>query len=233
LRHGAVSGEKMARSLLEEYLSRYGSLERDPLCPEILVWNTIRFSGLWKAARALDEKAPVPYWGIVWPGGRGLARYVLDNPQMFAGRRVLDIGTGSGICAVAAAMAGATVTGVDISAEALELAQRTADANGVACRWELPSGASFLPPAMEKYEIILAGDLFNEEAFSRSVIAALRERASCGVKNIVADSGRAFRPRSGFEVLCAMKVPVFREIEGVTVRDVNVMRLVPEQGRRS
>lgn len=217
----------MQSPLLGEYLSRYGSIERDPLCPEILAWNTMEFSGLWKAARALNEKAPVPYWGIVWPGGRGLARYVLDNPHMFAGRRVLDIGTGSGICAVAAAMAGAEVTGVDIRAEALELAQRTADANGVECRWELPSKASFPLPSMERYDIMLAGDLFNEEAFSRNVIAALRELASRGVKNIVADSGRAFRPRTGFEVLCAMKVPVYREIEGVIVRDVNVMCLVP------
>lgn len=217
----------MESPLLGEYLSRYGSIERDPLCPEILAWNTMDFSALWKAARALNEKAPVPYWGIVWPGGRGLARYVLDNPHMFAGRRVLDIGTGSGICAVAAAMAGAEVTGVDISAEALELAQRTADANGVACRWEMSSKASFSIPSMERYDIMLAGDLFNEEAFSRDVITALRELASRGVKNIVADSGRAFRPRAGFEALCAMKVPVFREIEGVIVRDVNVMRLVP------
>ncbi len=218
----------MESPLLGEYLSRYGSIERDPLCPEILAWNTMDFSGLWKAARALDEKAQVPYWGIVWPGGRGLARYVLDNRQMFAGRRVLDIGTGSGICAVAVAMAGAEVTGVDISAEALELAQRTAGANGLECRWELSSGISFTQPFMEKYEIILAGDLFNEESFSRDVISALRECALRGVKNIVADSGRAFRPRTGFETLCAMKVPVFREIEGVTSRDVHIIRLLPE-----
>nr|MBP7583404.1 hypothetical protein [Spirochaetota bacterium] len=58
-----------AHPLLAEYLDRFGALAPDPLCPEIRAWNARDFDGLWKRARELDEHAPVPYWGIVWPGG--------------------------------------------------------------------------------------------------------------------------------------------------------------------
>ncbi len=43
-----------------------------------------------------------------------------------AGRRVLDVGTGTGRAAIALAKRGATVTGVDASAEMLEVAERRA-----------------------------------------------------------------------------------------------------------
>ncbi|HKJ56626.1 MAG TPA: 50S ribosomal protein L11 methyltransferase [Nitriliruptoraceae bacterium] len=49
-----------------------------------------------------------------------------------AGRRILDVGTGTGILAIAAAMAGAdTVVGVDTDPQAIEVARRNADVNGV------------------------------------------------------------------------------------------------------
>lgn len=42
-------------------------------------------------------------------------RYILDNPQLMLGRRVLDIGSGSGACAIAAVKGGAlSVTANDI-----------------------------------------------------------------------------------------------------------------------
>ena len=34
---------------------------------------------------------PPPYWAFAWAGGQALARYLLDNPAMVAGRRVLDL----------------------------------------------------------------------------------------------------------------------------------------------
>jgi ubiquinone/menaquinone biosynthesis C-methylase UbiE len=47
------------------------------------------------------------------------------------GRRVLDVGTGTGRAAIALARRGAHVTGVDASAEMLEVAERRARENGV------------------------------------------------------------------------------------------------------
>ena len=60
---------------------------------------------------------PPPYWAFAWAGGQALARYVLDDPGTVAGKRVLDLAAGSGLVAIAAAMAGAApVTAIDIDA---------------------------------------------------------------------------------------------------------------------
>src|SRR4051794_7834805 len=64
---------------------------------------------LWEALEAERGGAPEepPFWAAVWPGGLALARYVLDHADVVAGRAVLDLGSGSGLVAVAAALAGA------------------------------------------------------------------------------------------------------------------------------
>jgi len=48
-----------------------------------------------------------PYWAVPWVGGQGVARFILDNPEVVAGKTVLDVGSGCGVAALAAAMAGA------------------------------------------------------------------------------------------------------------------------------
>src|SRR5258705_7435435 len=64
---------------------------------------------LWEAAALTDQRpaVPPPYWAWPWAGGQALARYVLDTPEVVRDRRVLDVGAGGGIVAIAAARAGA------------------------------------------------------------------------------------------------------------------------------
>lgn len=59
-------------------------------------------------------------------------RFRLMGP--LAGKRILDVGCGSGLNAVQFAKLGATVTGIDISPKELEIAQRSAEINGVSDR---------------------------------------------------------------------------------------------------
>ena len=151
-----------------------------------------------------------------------MARFILDNGKLFRGRRVIDLGSGSGITAVAAAMAGARVTGVDIDPPAAELAEMTAAANGATCEFRHAGVADIGDDELGQYDIILAGDIFNAKEFAEGVISLARRGLGAGLKNYLADSGRSHRPRNGVEVLRAMRVPVFREIEGVTERDVKV-----------
>ena len=71
---------------------------------------------LWQATREAsgDPDEPIPFWGMAWGGGLAVARYLRDHPDIAAGRRVLDLGSGSGLCAIAAALAGAqSVTAVE------------------------------------------------------------------------------------------------------------------------
>jgi SAM-dependent methyltransferase len=74
----------------------------------------------------------LPYWAFAWAGGRALAQFIVSNPNLMAGKRVLDFGCGSGIVGIAAALAGAkTVYVADLDSHALLAAQVNAAVNGV------------------------------------------------------------------------------------------------------
>ncbi|MBW8734848.1 MAG: methyltransferase, partial [Asticcacaulis sp.] len=59
-----------------------------PGVPEIQVYAAYPSSRLSRVAGDLS-----PYWAYGWAGGTVLARYLLDNPDIARGRRVLDLGT--------------------------------------------------------------------------------------------------------------------------------------------
>lgn len=74
----------------------------------------------------------LPYWAFAWAGGQALARWLHENPQAVAGKRVLDFGCGSGIAGIAAGLSGAAeVWMADLDQNALQAAQANAALNGL------------------------------------------------------------------------------------------------------
>jgi predicted nicotinamide N-methyase len=74
----------------------------------------------------------LPYWAFAWAAGQGLAQYILANPELVRGKRVLDFGSGSGLVGIAAAKAGASsVLCCDTDPIALIASQYNAEKNGV------------------------------------------------------------------------------------------------------
>ena len=72
------------------------------------------------------------YWIFCWASGLAMAKRILANPGMVRGKTVLDFGSGSGVVAIAAAMAGAAdVIACDIDPLALEACRANASLNGV------------------------------------------------------------------------------------------------------
>ena len=76
--------------------------------PEIALHLATEITPIWQATEETLARGalPPPFWAFAWAGGQALARYLLDHPEIVAGREVLDIGSGSGIVAIAAAKAG-------------------------------------------------------------------------------------------------------------------------------
>src|SRR3954465_12137302 len=106
-----------------------------PLVPEISLLLASEVVPLWRATEEELETmgVPPPYWAFAWAGGQALARYLLDHPQTVAGKRVLDIGAGSGLVAIAASKAGAaSVIAADIDAFSAAAIRLNATANGCA-----------------------------------------------------------------------------------------------------
>ncbi|HEY2135168.1 MAG TPA: hypothetical protein VGH49_04730, partial [Xanthobacteraceae bacterium] len=79
-----------------------------PYVPEITLRLGVESVALWdKIERNTELRGGPPYWAFAWAAGLALARHVLDHPALVAGRRVLDLASGSGLIAIAAAKRGA------------------------------------------------------------------------------------------------------------------------------
>ena len=176
---------------------------------------------LWEAAeRAFGGAAcPVlapPFWAFAWAGGQALARYVLDHPELVRGRRVLDIATGSGLVAIAAARCGAaTVTALDIDPLAVAAVKLNAAANGVTVAVRnadlTDHGTGLVDPAGTGQPAVLAvlvADAFYEKTLADRVMQLLDRAAPGAATTLVADIGRRYLPRERFRELAAYEVPV-------------------------
>jgi predicted nicotinamide N-methyase len=154
-----------------------------------------------------------PYWALEWPGGQALARHILDHPDIVAGRTVVDWGTGCGLVAIAAALAGARlVRAIDSDSRSIEAVRKNAHLNGVArevlaIRAELPS------PAGGEGDVILAADLWYDRFEARRITASLRSFAKRGLRVLVADADRAFTPRYHLTTLSLYSIATDPDIE--------------------
>ncbi len=74
----------------------------------------------------------VPYWLFCWASGLALAQWLFEQPQIVRGKTVLDMGAGSGVVAIAAALAGASsVVACDIDPLSCAATTLNADLNHI------------------------------------------------------------------------------------------------------
>jgi predicted nicotinamide N-methyase len=165
-----------------------------PGIPEIRLHKARPTSGLMRLAREDEDGFGAPYWAHYWAGGLALARYVLDNPAAVAGKRVLDLGAGSGLVGIAAAKAGAReVVAAEVdryAVAALQLNMRLNSASISVLHSDVTESA---PP---ETDLILVGDLFYAPDLSQRVTAFLDRSSSCGIRALVGDPWRAHLPVS-------------------------------------
>jgi predicted nicotinamide N-methyase len=168
---------------------------------------------LWTATREQtgDPDEPIPFWGVAWGGGLAIARYLREHPHVAANRRVLDLGTGSGLCAIAAAMAGArSVTAVDVDRFAIAAAELNARANRQ--RMEVVA-ADLLDRDPPDTDLLLAGDCWYEDLMGQRATAWLRRAWLSGIQVLLGDPGRRYLPREGFDELASYDVRSSADLE--------------------
>jgi predicted nicotinamide N-methyase len=193
-----------------------------PLVAEISLLTAIPTLELWELWQRTGRDEP-PFWAYPWAGGQALARYLLDHPGIVAGRRVLDVASGSGLVAIAAARAGAaTVVAGDIDPHAVAAIAINAAANGVAVD---PRAFDLAADGPGDAEVVLAGDVFYQRELAELALRFLRAAAGTGADVLVADPGRAFVPAGSLTALDRYQVPVLTAIEDAPVKSVTVYRL--------
>lgn len=196
-----------------------------PLCPEIKLWLASQITPLWQATEdALGGlNVPPPYWAFVWAGGQALTRFVLDNPQMVTGKRVLDFASGCGISAIGAALhQPARLEAAEIDPMAGAAITQNALLNGVTVEVVLDD----LVGSPNRWDLVIAGDVCYEKPMTEHIWPWLKSLAADGATVIMADPGRAYLPRFGLLEQARMTVPTTLELEDRTQREVTIYKIV-------
>ncbi|NMB24247.1 MAG: methyltransferase domain-containing protein [Firmicutes bacterium] len=136
-------------------------------------------------AQCEDE---LPFWAKLWPAARGLALY-LWQAQGIAGLEALELGAGTGLCGIVAALKGAEVMQTDFIPDALLFCQANAAlnrANGITYR--LADWRDFQLPG--RYPLIFGSDILYEPALHAPLVKVIAGKLAPGGRIIIADPGR-------------------------------------------
>lgn len=180
---------------------------------------------IWTATEkdlAESNVAP-PFWAFPWAGGQALARYVLDHPEAVQHRRVLDLASGSGLVAIAAALAGAaSVTANDIDPMCEAAIAVNAELNDVAISY---LGGDLLDGDAAGFNMVLAADVFYEQTPAKRFLAFLERAHAAGATVFAGDPGRTYFPKEAFRQVAEYAVETSTEIENAPVKTSRVWAL--------
>jgi predicted nicotinamide N-methyase len=199
---------------IEEFVLASTTLQHPPLVPEIGLWLGDDIEALWQHVQThfADADLNPPFWAFAWAGGQGVARYVLDHVDEVAGRTVLDFATGSGLCAIAAALSGArSVCAVDIDPLCGHAVARNAALAGVDIAVQIQDLLDADPPPVD---VLLAGDVWYDEPLAVRALPWLRAAHEQGTRVLLGDPGRHYLPQSGLTVITRYDVATPRALEG-------------------
>src|SRR4051794_1064091 len=214
----------MRRVSPAEFVLAHTRVRPAPFVPEVRLHLADDSVELWETTQVAVERGdlPPPFWAFVWAGGQALARHLLDD-DVVRGRDVVDVATGSGLVAIAAAQAGArTVTAYDVDPFAVAATRKNAALNAVdveACE------ADVRDVAVRPGTLVTVGDVFYDENIAAVMLVALRALAEAGAEVLVGDPHRAYLPRQLLDPVATYDVDVETDIEDSPVKPTVVARL--------
>jgi predicted nicotinamide N-methyase len=168
---------------------------------------------VWRATEAAlgVAGAPIPFWAFAWAGGLAIGHYLQDHPDEVRGKSVVDLATGSGLCAIVAMRLGAAgAIGIDIDPFAEAAVAMNARANGVRVGF---IGRDPLDDDPPDADVLLAGDTWYEGPLAERVLPWLRRAAANGTRVLVGDPGRRFLPAADLVPLAAYDVMTTTQLE--------------------
>lgn len=221
-----IQGATRGPAEAEAFVAAHTLPGRPALTPEIELLLASEITPIWQATEAwlAQHNVEPPFWAFAWPGSQALARHILDNPALVAGKRVLDFAAGCGLAAIAAEQSGAAlVEAAEIDTLATASIRLNARRNGA----KVVALDEDVVGAPCRWETVIAGDVCYEAPMTNHIMPWLRGLAAAGAEVLVADPGRAYLPGRGMEPIARYTVPVTRELEDRDERTVTLFRLLP------
>jgi predicted nicotinamide N-methyase len=219
-------------STARAFVLRHTRLRPVPGLPGIRLHLADDALALWHATQLEtgDPDAPVPYWAFAWAGGLAVGRYLREHPDVVAGRRVFDLGSGSGLCALEAMRAGAAqATGADIDPFAAAAIAVNARANGLRVSVVRRDVLDDDPP---RADVILAGDCWYEGRLAARLLPWLERAAARGARVLLGDPGRRYLPHAAVVPVASYEVRTTTELEDQDQKRATVLTLVQDGSRR-
>ena len=206
-------------------LLAFTEVQTHPFVPEVRLRLASDSFALWEEAEEAmgrGELAP-PFWASAWPGGLALARYLLQHPEIVLGRTVIDVATGSGVVAIAAALAGARpVAAYATDERAVHAARTNACLNRVSITVSRGDVRTVFAPSGA---LVTAGDVFYDRLISAAMLEGLTALAEAGAEVLIGDPYRAFLPQDRLEPLANFDIGVEMFLESDPVKATVVARL--------
>lgn len=178
-------------------------LDPVPSLPDIKLYTAHPGSKLSRLADLDDPDPPAPYWAYQWAGGLALAHHFGAHPELVAGKRVLDLGAGSGLVGIVAARLGATVWAAEIDANGVAAVGLNAAANGI----ELPVVEVDIagePPS--GFALIAGGDVFYNADVAARMLPFLQRCRVAGIAVLIGDPDRRDLPVDVLERIASYAV---------------------------
>lgn len=148
------------------------------------------------AVRSVDELITesvsaddIPFWAVPWHAAVGLCQFLCSHPNLLRGKRLLELGTGLGLCGIVAQWLGADVTLNDYQPDALGFARWNASQNGIPhIRTLLADWRHF--PEMEPFDVVLAADVLYERHLHQALQKVLTQVTAEHGRVLIADPWR-------------------------------------------
>jgi predicted nicotinamide N-methyase len=209
-----------------EFVLAHARVRHAPFVPEVRLHLADDSLELWEVTQVAVERGevPPPFWAFVWAGGQAVARHLLDHPELVADRDVVDVATGSGLVAIAAARAGAArVRAGDIDELAIAATRLNAKLNDVVVDAQI---CDVRDVTVEQSTLVTVGDVFYDERIAAAMLPALQRMAAHGAEVLVGDPQRAYLPREFLVPVAEYDVEVETDIEDAPVKTTVVARLL-------
>jgi predicted nicotinamide N-methyase len=170
-----------------------------------------------------DPETALPYWSVAWGGGLAIGFYLRDHAELVAGRRVFDLGSGSGLCAIAAMRAGAQdVEANDIDPFAIAAIALNTRANRCRVDVALRDALEDEPPDVD---VILAADCWYNAELAGRVLPWLQRADAAGIEVLIGDPGRDHLPRQALVEVATYDVRTTSDLEDMRLTQGHVYRL--------